>query len=57
MSGRDHHRGLRSGLFHTLIGSLKRGGTSHPEPAPEPEDLGLKTLRQVLITLKMLPKV
>jgi hypothetical protein len=40
-------QGKSGGFFNTLIGSLRRSGTARPEPLPEPEDLGLKALRQV----------
>lgn len=61
MSGQDRNKSppprLGTGFFNSLIGTLRRSGSSRPEPAPEPEDLGLKTLRQVIILVKGVVRV
>lgn len=50
---RDHHTSRlgAGGLFNTILSTLRRSGAQHQEVAPEPEDLGLKTLRQVGVAL------
>ena len=50
MSGGDGASGRR-GLLASLMGTLRRSAARPEPPKPQPEDLGLKTLRHVRIKI------